>query len=54
MSRYGWNSSSSVYAAWNVNGDGNVNNNRFTNALSVRPAFYGLKENMAKAIFLVR
>ena len=45
MSRYGWYSASSVYAAWYVGASGNLKNVRVTYALSVRPVFY-LNANM--------
>ena len=51
-SRYGYNSGN--YNAWNVNSDGNVNRNNLNNTISVRPASYNLKDNMAKVIFLGR
>ena len=50
--RYGYNGSG--YNAWDVNSNGNVNWNNLTNTNSVRPAFYNLKDNMAKVIFLGR
>ena len=51
--RYGLNGSN--YYAWNVNSNGNVNwGNNLNNTNSVRPAFYNLKDNMAKVIFLGR
>ncbi|MBQ8902088.1 MAG: hypothetical protein IJY87_03350 [Bacilli bacterium] len=52
-SRYGANSSGN-YNAWNVNSNGQVNNNNLTNTNSVRPAHYNLNDNMVKTIFLGR
>ena len=49
LSRNGANSGN--FNAWNVNSDGNVNNNNVTNSNGVRPALYRASDNyMVKAV----
>ena len=52
FARYGLNGSN--YNAWNVNSNGNVNNQNLSNANSVRPAHYNLNDSMVKIILLGR